>query len=327
MFNWLKYLLGIVILIVALLLYSGWASDIPHDELVEQYAEGASDFVLLPSGARAHYRMQGNPEGERIVLLHGSNSSLHTWEPWVAFLTDDYLIITADLPGHGLTGATPADDYTYVGMVDFVKELVQALEIEKFHLGGNSMGGGVTLQYALTYPDDLISLILVDAAGTRTPQHVATETDRPLAFDLAGRWYTDWILENVTPRTLVAEGLTKSVSNTSIITEEMIDRYWHLVRHPGNRRATGLRFAWYRTAGSRDLPVEDIALPALILWGDEDRLIPLESGQAMHSRMPMSKFIVYEGYGHLPMEEAVSETVTDVKAFLAELQARSATAD
>lgn len=316
MVKWLKYVAGVVLLITALLIYKGWASDIPHDELAAKYATGASDFVELPSGARAHYRMQGNRSGQPILLLHGSNASLHTWEPWVTELSDQFFLVTVDLPGHGLTGPVPSDDYTYEGMVSFVREFVEATDLQEFALGGNSMGGGVTLAYAKAYPEDLTHMILVDAAGTRLPASASDKVDYPLAFDLAGRWYTDWIIENVTPRSLAAEGLRKSVSVTSIITEDMIDRYWELVRHPGNRRATGLRFAWYRARGSRNLQVNDIETPTLVIWGDEDKLIPLEAGVALNERLPNSQIMIFERVGHLPMEEVAQESAAAVRSFL-----------
>ncbi len=314
--KWLKYVAGVFVLLLALLIYKGWASDIPHAVLAEKYATGASDFVELPSGARAHYRMQGNREGQTIVLLHGSNASLHTWEPWISELSDSFFVVTIDLPGHGLTGATPADDYTYKGMVDFLKEFTETVGLTKFALGGNSMGGGVTLAYALAHPGDLTHLILVDAAGISVPPQPGEEREYPIAFDLAGRWYTDWILENITPRSLAAEGLATSVSVKSIITEDMIDQYWELARHPGNRRATGKRFAWYRENGTRNLDVTAILLPSLIIWGDEDKLIPVSTAYTLDGQLPDSELKIFNGVGHLPMEEKPTETASAVRSFL-----------
>lgn len=316
MVKWLKYVGGVALLLLALLIYKNWAPDIPHEELAAKYATGASQFIALPSGTTAHYRMQGNPEGETLVLLHGSNSSLHTWEPWVSELKDNFFIVTVDLPGHGLTGAVSNEDYTYTGMILFVKEFIQSIGINKFSLGGNSMGGGVTLAYTLQYPEDVTSLILVDAAGIKPPLEAAKKVDRPIAFELAGRWYSDWIIENITPRSLASEGLKKSVSVKDIITEEMVDRYWELVRHPGNRHATSLRFAWYRNNANYSLMVENITQPALILWGEDDSLIPVEAGIRMNKLIPNSKILTFEGIGHLPMEEAPMETAGAVRAFL-----------
>lgn len=316
MLKLLKYVVGVFALLLIVLVYLNWAPDIPHEVLAEKYATGASDFVELPSGARAHYRMQGNRDWQTIVLLHGSNASLHTWEPWVSQLSDRFFLVTVDLPGHGLTGTTPADDYTYQGMVDFLKEFVDTVGLNQFVLGGNSMGGGITLSYALAHPEDLTHLILVDAGGINVPPKPGEERDYPIAFDLAGRWYTDWIFENVMPRGLAAEGLQSSVSVKSVITDEMIDQYWELARHPGNRRATGKRFAWYRENGGRNLDVTGIALPSLIIWGDEDRLIPVSTAYFLNERLPNSQLRIFSGVGHLPMEEVPADTASAVSSFL-----------
>ncbi|MGV0033428.1 MAG: alpha/beta fold hydrolase [Candidatus Azotimanducaceae bacterium WSBS_2022_MAG_OTU7] len=65
-----------------------------------------------------HYRDEGNASGYPLVLVHGSNASLHTWEPWVSLLGDDYRIISLDLPGHGLTGGVPDGDYSSAAQVN-----------------------------------------------------------------------------------------------------------------------------------------------------------------------------------------------------------------
>ncbi len=316
MIKWLKYVTGVLLLILVLFVYKGWAPDIPHDQLAAKYATGASEFVTLPSGARAHYRMQGNRDGKTMLLLHGSNSSLHTWESWVESLSDDFFTVTIDLPGHGLTGPVPDEDYTYKGMVRFLKEFNESLGLKSFVLGGNSMGGGVTLSYALTYPGDVTHLILVDASGVRLPASTSGKVDRPLAFELAGRWYANWILENITPRSLARDGLMKSVSRTEIVTEDMIDRYWELVRHPGNRSATAKRFSSYREMGGLDLPVDRITAPTLIIWGQEDTLIPVETADVLTAKIPNAQLRIFEGVGHLPMEEIAAETASEVRNFL-----------
>jgi pimeloyl-ACP methyl ester carboxylesterase len=305
-----------LIVILAVLLYVVWTPDIAHDTLAAKYAGGASRFVTLPSGARAHYRIQGDADGVTLVLLHGSNSSLHAWEPWVAELGDAHRIVTVDLPGHGLTGATPAADYTFEGMARFVEEFTRKLGLSRFILGGNSMGGAVTLSYALDHPDELSGIVLVSAGGTQVPAEVARKVDMPLAFRLAGHWYTDWLLTSVTPRAVVADSLEHSIVKQSIIDDAMIDRYWELNRYPGNRRAMTARFAWYWNERV-DLPVERIAAPALILWGTDDRLVPVEAGRLMRDRIPKSELVEFPGVGHVAMEEVPAESAAAVRAFIA----------
>lgn len=255
------------------------------------------------------------------MLLHGSNSSLHTWEQWVKELSDRFSILTIDLPGHGLTGPVANDDYSYEGMAEGLHKVLSRLGHRRFFLGGNSMGGGVTLSYTLTHPEMVEGMLLLDSSGVPFAG-ADKKQDLPLAFQLAGRWYTDWILRNITPRSLAAEGLKKSVTNQDIVTEKAIDRYWELARFPGNRRATGLRFASYRETGGLSLPVEEISAPALIIWGRDDNLIPVETVDVLKARLPDSEAIILDDTGHLPMEERPQESAAAARAFMEAIVAK-----
>ena len=82
----------------------------------------------MANGLRVHYRDDGNPQGLPIVLIHGTASSLHTWEPLVGELGGEYRIITLTLPGHGLTGPHPNDDYSYTGLEEAVELVVNELD-------------------------------------------------------------------------------------------------------------------------------------------------------------------------------------------------------
>ncbi|MDP1625567.1 MAG: alpha/beta fold hydrolase [Parvibaculum sp.] len=174
--------LTLIVLAFVVIVISVMRFDVPREELIGKYAGGASQFVTLPSGASAHFRDEGNRDGPALVLVHGSNASLHTWEPWVAELGGTYRIISMDLPGHGLTGRVPGDDYSREGMAAFVHELADALGVTRFAIGGNSMGGGVSALYAMEHPERVSALILVDSAGVPV---VRDDTDPPLAFRLA----------------------------------------------------------------------------------------------------------------------------------------------
>src|SRR5215468_5848338 len=101
--------------------------DIPRAILEAKYAVPPSQFLTLPDKTRAHVRDRGPRDALALVLIHGSNASLFTWEPWVTRLSDRFRIITLDLPGHGLTGAVPNRDYTQEGMVKFIDELAGIL--------------------------------------------------------------------------------------------------------------------------------------------------------------------------------------------------------
>ena len=136
-------LLAIIGLFVVLLLFSSLmiATDLTKQELIDKYANEKSFFYFLPSGAEVHIRDQGNKDKPPVFLLHGSNASLHTWEPLVAQLKDDYRLISFDLPGHGLTGATPQEDYSNIAMANFTREVIELYDFKSVTLVGNSMGG------------------------------------------------------------------------------------------------------------------------------------------------------------------------------------------
>lgn len=306
--------LGLVVLAFVVIAVSVVRFDIPRAELAKTYANASSQFLTLPDGAIAHVRDQGVKDGPVLVLVHGSNASLHTWEPWVSLLGDRFRIVTMDMPGHGLTGGVPNDDYSRTGMVRFVHEVAQKLGLTHYAIGGNSMGGGVAAQYAETYPDELSALILVDAAGLPRPSQPGDKI--PLAFRLAQMPVLNKILLYVTPRSIVAEGLHKVFVDPSKVTDEMVTRYYDLALGEGNRRATGIRFRLPPTTEADAEAVSTIKLPTLILWGDKDGLIPVAYAEEFGRRIQGSKVVIYKNVGHIPMEEVAEASARDVRAFL-----------
>jgi pimeloyl-ACP methyl ester carboxylesterase len=195
-----RVLIGLLVVIAALAAAFWYVStpDIPRSVLEKKYATGASQFITLPDGARAHFRDQGPPDAPALLLIHGSNASLFTWEPWVSRLEKNFRIVTVDMPGHGLTGAVPNGDYSQEGMVTFTDEFATKLGLRRFALGGNSMGGAIAARYAEEHPGRVTHLILVDAAGmpSKEGDHV------PLAFRLARMPVVNNLLLNITPRSI-----------------------------------------------------------------------------------------------------------------------------
>src|SRR5215467_1698546 len=135
-----KFLIGGFLLLLAGALWYSSQPDIPRAILEGKYGGPPSQFLTLPEGTRAHVRDRGPRDALALVLIHGSNASLYTWEPWAKRLSDVFRVITLDLPGHGLTGAVPNRDYTQEAMVKFIDQVAGMLELHSFAIGGNSMG-------------------------------------------------------------------------------------------------------------------------------------------------------------------------------------------
>ena len=308
-----RFLTGLLVVAVVLAgaFYYFSEPDIARSVLEAKYATPPSQFVMLPDGARAHVRDQGSRNGPVLVLVHGSNASLFTWEPWARRLGDQFRVVSMDMPGHGLTGAVPNHDYSQEGMVKFVKEVTDKLGIQKFAIAGNSMGGGIAARFAEEYPANVSALILVDAGGM--PSKGGDKI--PLAFQLARVPVIDQILLHITPRSLVSEGLNDAIVHKEIINDAMIDSYWDFARMAGTREATLERFSLdWDNAVQRH--IADIKAPTLILWGAEDHLIPVQAAHEFQNAIAGSKLIVYPNTGHIPQEEVADQSASDVRAFL-----------
>lgn len=307
-FGWLL----LVLLIVACAAFIYFRTpDTDPAAMRAKYGAAPSQYVDLGGGLTVHLRDTGPRDAPVLMLIHGSNASLHTWEPWAKRLGERYRIIRFDLPGHGLTGPSPSKLYSAVAFVDVVEKVRAKLAVDKMVLGGNSMGGGVAWHYALSYPEHLTGLILVDASGQPNPDN----SSPPLAFRIARMPVIRNLATMITPRSLIADSLPGAFSDPKLADDKAIDLYWELLRYPGNREATIDRFAT-KPDYATDAKLARIKTPTLILWGEEDRLIPASSGRWLAKRIPGARLIVYAKTGHIPMEERADQSAADVRAFL-----------
>src|SRR5262249_25459864 len=152
--TFMKKLLALAIAVLALGAagYFLFTPDISRSVLEAKYAMPPSQFVTLAGGTRVHFRDRGPRTAPVLLLLHGSNATLFTWESWARRLSDAFRVITIDMPGHGLTGAVPSGDYSQRAMTEFVARVADRLELARFAIGGNSMGGAVAARFAEEYP-------------------------------------------------------------------------------------------------------------------------------------------------------------------------------
>jgi pimeloyl-ACP methyl ester carboxylesterase len=308
-----KILLGLVIVSLAGVA-ALYRPDTDPADMRAKYANAQSSFVQLSNGQRVHVRDDGPADAPVLVLLHGSNSSLQTWEPWVQRLKAQNRIISMDLPGHGLTGPHPGRDYSADAFVAVVDGVMRAKKIDQFVLGGNSMGGWIAWEYALRHGETLRGLLLIDAGGA--PLKDESKKSLPIGFRLALTPGVRVAMEKLTPRFLVEKSIRQSVSIQSSVTPSVIDRYWDLLRYPGNRRATIDRFAVLAQRATDFGQLRGNMLPTLILWGQEDKLIPVESVAVFKAMLSNETAIIYEDVGHLPMEEIPDRSAQDVAVWL-----------
>ena len=281
-----------------------------------KYGVAPSQKLQLADGRTIHLRDEGPRTAPVIVLLHGSNADLHTWQPWVDRLKADYRVIRFDQRGHGLTGPAPDGDYRTDAFVADVDALADRLGLERFVLAGNSMGGGIAMAYAIEHPERLDGLVLVDAGGA----DIKRKGSGNLLFTLAGIPVINKLMAQITPRSLVERSFSQSVANQAVVTPEAIDRYWELARYPGNREATLKRFSEPRTPFTPG-QVAAVNVPTLVMWGEEDSLIPFEAAGWYMDHLPNATLAAYKGIGHIPMEEHPDQSAADLRSFMERLAA------
>jgi len=308
---WWRILLVSILLLILGLVALGWESDRPVSSLTERWAPPPSTFVEL-QGLQVHLRDQGNTDDPLpLVLIHGTSASLHTWQGWVGELAAERRLISADLPGFGLTGPDPNRDYSIERYVRFIDALLDHLQVEQAVLVGNSLGGWIAWEYALAHPQRAHSLILVDAAGYGSmPKQI------PIGFQLARNEWMRPLLEKLLPRFLVRDSVRQVYGDPERVTDDLVDRYFELSLRLGNRRALFDRFAQGLGSPDNGERIARIAQPTLIIWGELDRLIPLSDGKRFAADLPQAELVVLEGLGHVPHEEDALASVNASRNFL-----------
>jgi pimeloyl-ACP methyl ester carboxylesterase len=317
--RFLKWFMGVIVVITLVgstLLFEG---DIPASTVDAKYSNSQSNFLTLENGSRIHYRDQGQSAGLPIVLVHGAMASLHTWEPWVQVLGENYRLVTLDLPAHGLTGQVPNEEYGADAFTAAIEAVANELGLDSFVLGGNSMGGGATWRYALENPDQVRAMVLVDSVP---PNHWARteiepgEASGPAAFSLLRQGWFKAIARNLDPAPLIAQGLRSAYNNSPVVDDQLIARYYELIMREGTRSAILGRTGSYNDERDQPQDLSVLNQPTLIMWGAQDAVIPVSVAAQFEEILPNSTTVIYQDLGHIPMEEDPARTAADVLLFL-----------
>jgi pimeloyl-ACP methyl ester carboxylesterase len=246
-------------------------------------------------GRRVQYLCMGS--GTPIVFVHGLGGSWQSWILNLADLATDHLVIAIDLPGFGGSEELPppAEMATHA---EIVTGLLDELRIARAVLVAHSMGGLVCVNVALSHPDRIIGLVLVDAGGVAlSPRHKAIMLGALTHMrDLLG---TPAILQSVISRPrLRRAALAGGIGDPATIDAKLAYVLFAGFAAPG--------FPGAVAAGIRDeihTRIGEVAAPALLIWGERDRLVPAQLGRAMAAAMPDARIEVLPGVGHCPMLE------------------------
>jgi pimeloyl-ACP methyl ester carboxylesterase len=202
-------------------------------------------------------------------------------------------------------------------MADFVDLFAAEVALPRFAIGGNSMGAHVSLRFAIKYPLRVAAAIPIDGGGVIPPNM----PEPPAFFRIMSSPGLREFLRLIPTRPIGEATLKASFANQALVTDAMIDRYWELNREPGIRAATRKRFRmgldyWRGEDRFMRANLSQIKVPVLVLWGRQDKLIPVAAAEIVKSATPGTQLIVYDEGGHILQEDLPERSASDARSFL-----------
>ena len=244
-------------------------------------------------------------KGPTILLLHGYTGDKDNWTMFAPYLTKNYHVVIPDIPGYGDSSMIEAASYDLSSQMSRLHKFAQALELKKFHIVGNSMGGFFAGTYAVRYPDEVISLGLFNAAGVKSLEKsivmkMAEKGENPLvlkdASDLPRLMDLVFVKQPTLPYPIVKVMINTSLANRKFYEKERKELFADLF------------------SLEKDLP--KIKAQTLILWGEQDKIIDVSSVPVFEKGLKNHKTVIIKDCGHVPMIEKPQETAAHYIDFI-----------
>jgi len=239
-------------------------------------------------------------KGSVVVLVHGLGGYIENWLYNIGPLSQAHRVYAVDLPGFGRSDKPLVRDLTV--LVRFIADFLEILSIDKASLIGNSLGGGLALQFALDYPKKIEKLVLVDNAGMGRD---VIPDFKLCSLPVVGELLVRPSLESTT-------GLwRKIVYDSSSLTSETLELSYRLAAQSGAKKAllatlrAGINLFGQKDKLTRQLlaRLKDLKAPVLIVWGKDDRIIPVSHARIALENIPGARLELFDRCGHMPMLE------------------------
>lgn len=301
----------VLLLLLSALLLGGF---LPRPLPAQHNAPALSGYqeFLYQGNISIKYRENHQGHPYTMLFLHGFGAGSHYWRHLEEHFAAAYNTVALDLKGFGYSDKPRDGNYRVSDQADLVKDFIAAKNLDNIILVGHSMGGAVALfTYFKTRPGLVKSLILLDNAsyGQELPDFIRL-LQTPVLNTLGPALLPD--------RLLVKQMLQKVFYDQSKITEAMIQQYVDYLKIPGAHQAL-------RETAKQIIPANvdeiidqtvNLNIPVLIIWGENDQVLPLSSGQRLHYDIKDSEFVIIPDAGHDPHEEKPAETIQAMTSFL-----------
>lgn len=264
---------------------------------------------------RQHLSTYVMGSGPPLLLLHGLGAFKVTWVPLLSTFAGNHRVIVPDLPGHG-GSSKPTAEYTPRFFSNAMLRLLDELGVERAAVVGNSLGGRVAIELALSNPNRVASLALLDPALPGFRWRSIAAFSRVIPTELMGfpvplreRWM------ELAIRQLFARPGSLPRQVHAVAAREFVRIY----RDPAARMAflSALRHLVSERPDPFFASMDRVTQPALVIFGERDRLVPPRLGVRLVQQLPDAQLVVLPGVGHVPQIEAMDETLEHVMSFLA----------
>ena len=298
--------IGLGTAILAIVMYGLWTPDLERAELEKRYV-ASSPQMLDVNGLKVHYKETGPQAAPALLLMHGFGSSLQAWDDWSLKLEQKYRVIRLDLPGFGLTGASPANDYSEEKDLAILTHFADKLGLEKFSIIGHSMGGKMAWTLAASQPERVQALVLMAPDGFPEAKDIGTKPyEVPAVMGL---------IKYFLPKYLVRKSIEPAFAEADALSDARVNRYYDMLRAPGVRAAILERSN--QTIYTDPVPrLKAIKAPTLLIWGEQDQMIPSTNAKSYASVLSNSTTVLVPKLGHLLQEEQPEKGLTAVMQFL-----------
>jgi pimeloyl-ACP methyl ester carboxylesterase len=269
----------------------------------------ANHFTANIHGVNIHYELYNQRSNQPfIVLIHGFLSSTFSYRRLIPYLMNDFSVLALDLPPFGKSEKSIRFQYTYKNLATLVIELLARLQIRSCILVGHSMGGQISLNIAKQHPDLVQQMILLCSSGylKRAQMPLLLSTYIPYFHLYVKRW-----LE----RQGVEKNLLNVIYDHSLIDEEMCKGYEQPFYDKQIFKALA-RLIRHREGDLSSEELKKIETPSLLVWGEEDKVVPIHIGKRLHQDLPNSQFISFPKTGHLLPEEKPSHVYEQILRFI-----------
>jgi len=297
--------------IILLMIFAVRAADENHPIPLNELKSQVEERYVNVDGYRIRYLHAG--QGDPVVLLHGLGVFAESWLYNIPVLAKRFSVYAPDLIGFGRSDK-PKISYDMEVFDRFLLGFLNSIEVKRAVLVGNSLGGGIALYFALSHPDRVEKLVLVD------PALIGRDVSwglRILSIPLLGR-----VLIGKGSKEELRRALSSSFYDPKFLTDDWVEEAYRISKLPGIKHPflsvirNGVSLWGIKRRYVLINRLHELSMPVLIVWGEEDRVISVRYAYAAYYRIKNAKLIIFEGCGHAPQIERYTQFNKAVLEFL-----------